>query len=66
MGVAVVTAMEWVTEQVCHAAPFAEGPPPAFEVFVSAALVEQVVAEAEVVCAAAAVVESVTVSGRNP
>ena len=59
MRVAVAVAMEWVTEQVCHATPFPEGPAPAFTVVVTEALVAQVVAEAEVVCAAEAAVQEV-------
>jgi hypothetical protein len=61
MSVWVATAMEWVTEQVCHATPFPVGPAPAFTVVVTEALVAQVVAEAEVLCAAAAAVEEVLV-----
>lgn len=56
-----VTAIEWVTEQWCHAVPLAEGQATVVEVVVPASLVALVVAEAEVLCAAAAVVEAVAV-----
>ena len=61
MAAGVVTVMEWVTEQWCHAFPTAEGPAPAFTVHVSPALVAEVIAEAEVVCAAEAAVTEVSV-----
>lgn len=54
---------EWVVEQWAHAVPMTVGEAPAVvEVVVPAAFVAAVVAEAEVLCAAAAVVEAAAVS----
>ena len=50
-------AAEWVTEQWCHAHPLPVGTATVARVVVTAALAAQVVAEAEVLCAATAVVE---------
>lgn len=53
----VTEVMAWVTEQWCHAFPMEPAEPPVVvEVVVPNVCVEQVVAEAEVLCAAEAVV----------
>lgn len=57
-----VTMMQWVVEQWARMFPMTEGEPPkVVAVVVPTAVVEQVVAEAEVLTAAAAVVEEAAV-----
>lgn len=57
------TVVQWVTEQWCHAVPLTgtDEPPVVAEVVVTEAVAALVVAEAEVLCAAAAAVERVMV-----